>query len=254
MASRRTAFTISAVVLLAGMCGLRAQTAAAGKGIWAGVYNEEQAKRGLAYYTGTCGACHKEDLLGFDDSDGFAAQLKGEMFIEHWQEDTLQSLFTRMKTSMPPGAAGSITDQEYTDVLAYLLKENEFPAGVGELKQTALSGIKLTVKDSTGQIPDGALVEVNGCLLQSRQKAWIVYKATEPVRTRETDRATDEAMKAAETAAAGPRTFRLLDADFLKLQSRLGHKVIVRGFITTKTNDDQLSVVAIDQAGSARCN
>ena len=253
MTRRTAAFALSAVVLLAGTYSVRAQDAAAGQGIWSGVYNEAQAKRGLDNYTGTCSACHKPDLMGFDDSDGFAAQLKGEMFMDHWLEDNLQSLFTRMKTSMPPGAAGSIKDDEYVDILAYVLKENDFPAGAEELKQSALAGIRITGKEGAGLVPEGALVEVNGCLLQSRQKAWIVYKASEPVRTRETDRAPEAVLKTAEEAPPGAHTFRLLGADFLKLQTRLGHKVVVRGFLTWKANDDQLSVVSIEQAGSSRC-
>ncbi len=191
--------------------------------------------------------------MGFDDADGFAAQLKGEMFMDHWLEDNLQSLFARMKTSMPPGAAGSIKDDEYVDILAYVLKENDFPAGAEELKQSTLAGIRITGKEGAGQVPDGALVEVNGCLLQSRQKAWIVYKASDPMRTRETDRPAEAVLKSAEAAAPGAHTYRLVDADFLKLQSKLGHKVVVRGFLTSKTNDDQLSVVSIEQAGTARC-
>ena len=62
---------------MAGFCTGLAQGPAAGKGIWAGVYSDAQAKRGLDKYTDSCSGCHKPDLMGFDDSDGFAAQLKG---------------------------------------------------------------------------------------------------------------------------------------------------------------------------------
>jgi mono/diheme cytochrome c family protein len=253
MTRRIAAFTVSAAVLLAGAYSIRGQNAAAGKGIWGGVYNEEQARRGLEKYTDSCSGCHKADLLGFDDSDGFAAQLKGEMFMDHWLEDNLQALFTRMKTSMPQDAPGSLSDDDYRDILTYVLKENDLPAGSGELKQTELAGIKITGKEGEGPVPDGGLVEVNGCLLQSRQKAWIVYKASDAVRTRETNRPSEAALKAAEDAPAGSHTFRLTGADFLRLQNRLGHKVVVRGFVTWKANDDQLSVVSIEQAGSGRC-
>ena len=242
---RAALFLILAAVYLA---------AAPGRTTWSGVYSAEQAKRGAAVYTGACATCHKADLLGFDDDTGFASQLKGEMFMDHWLEDNLDSLYTRMKTSMPQTAPGSLDDSQYSDILAYILSQNEFPAGQTELTPASINGVRITTKEGPGPVPDGALVQISGCLLQSRQKTWIVYHATNAERTRETGAPTPEALKAAEQAPDGPHTYRLTDAETLKLQSRVGRKVVVRGFITWKKDDDQVSIVHLEQAGSARCN
>jgi hypothetical protein len=34
---------------------------------------------------------------------------------------------------MPPGGAGSLSDREYLDVVAYILQFNKYPAGAQEL-------------------------------------------------------------------------------------------------------------------------
>ena len=38
-----------------------------------------------------------------------------------------------MKTTMPRGSAGSLSDETYVDIASYVLKANEFPAGSGDL-------------------------------------------------------------------------------------------------------------------------
>jgi hypothetical protein len=39
-----------------------------------------------------------------------------------------------MKTTMPRNSAGSLSDDTYVDILSYVLKTNEFPAGGDDLK------------------------------------------------------------------------------------------------------------------------
>src|SRR5437773_280947 len=90
--------------------------------VWSGVYSEKQAARGAALYTAECSRCHRGDLSGYTG-------LRGAKFLENWREDHLGSLWERISMTMPAGAPGSLKQNEYLDILAYLLQANDFPAG-----------------------------------------------------------------------------------------------------------------------------
>ncbi len=103
--------------------------AAQGKSVWDGVYTEEQATRGEAVYTADCASCHGEDLGG----DGFAPGLSGPEFASAWNGLSLGDLLERMRVSMPPTDASSVSVEQKADIIAFVLKANEFPAGTTEL-------------------------------------------------------------------------------------------------------------------------
>lgn len=42
-----------------------------------------------------------------------------------------------MRTTMPPDSPGSLKPEIYTDILAFVLKQNAFPAGMEELTSNA---------------------------------------------------------------------------------------------------------------------
>ncbi len=46
---------------------------------------------------------------------------------------TVSDLFTTVSTAMPQDEPGSLTPQVYADVISYLIKMNEIPAGETEL-------------------------------------------------------------------------------------------------------------------------
>lgn len=62
-----------------------------------------------------------------------APSIAGSDFIVFWTELPVGSMFERIKVSMPEDGPGRLTDEEYTDVLAYMLSENSYPAGETEL-------------------------------------------------------------------------------------------------------------------------
>lgn len=96
---------------------------------WSGVFTEEQADRGKATYDQECAACHLDDLLG----DGIAPSLIGVPFSFRWSELSLGDMFMAIRTTMPQGAPASLSVKDYVDIVAYILKANEFPAGDSEL-------------------------------------------------------------------------------------------------------------------------
>jgi mono/diheme cytochrome c family protein len=108
-----------------------AQPATDGRTVREGVYTADQAQRGRQQYVGSCASCHKDDLLG----DGVTPGLAGDEFIEHWDKETVEDLFKRIKATMPADRPGSLADADYLDVVAFLLKENGFPSGPSELRR-----------------------------------------------------------------------------------------------------------------------
>ena len=106
--------------------------------VWDGVYSVDQAQRGKQQYAGACAACHKEDLSG----DGITPGLADDGFIERWDKDTVEGLFTRIKTTMPADNPGKLADAEYLDVVAFLLKANGFPGGPTDLAREGTDSLK----------------------------------------------------------------------------------------------------------------
>ncbi len=114
------------------------------KTTWDGVYSEEQAKRGADAYSKSCASCHGPDLAGADT----APSLTGGEFNASWNDLALDDLFERAATTMPADAPGSLSKQQYADVLAFILSKDGFPAGQTELPgdNAALKQIKFVAQ------------------------------------------------------------------------------------------------------------
>lgn len=95
-----------------------------------GIYTEDQAKRGKSSYSQSCSRCHTDNLKGADQ----VPPLVGEPFMAHWQGRSVKDLFDRMRTTMPQGKPGSLSDQDYIDIISYLLQANDFPQGENNLE------------------------------------------------------------------------------------------------------------------------
>ena len=93
-----------------------------------GVFTEAQAKRGQAAYAASCASCHGDTLHG---ADGPA--LVGPMFIANWNGSTVGDLVDRTRSTMPDDNPGTLTREQYTDVITYVLSANRYPAGKAEL-------------------------------------------------------------------------------------------------------------------------
>ncbi|HSG91336.1 MAG TPA: cytochrome c [Pseudomonadales bacterium] len=100
---------LTTAVLTAGTAQAEARTLADA------VYSKAQAKVGRELYESHCATCHETDYF-----DGV---------FRAWSGETVATLFDVMAGTMPQSNPGSLRDQEYLDVLAYILKENDFDAG-----------------------------------------------------------------------------------------------------------------------------
>ena len=96
---------------------------------WDSVYSADQAARGETTYAKTCSRCHKPALGGADE----APALTGGAFMGSWNGQTLHDLHDRIRTTMPTDTPGMYSRQDIADVIAYMLKFNQFPAGKTEL-------------------------------------------------------------------------------------------------------------------------
>ena len=106
------------------------------------VYSEAQAVRGEVLYQQHCSQCHGARLLGNP-----AAPLTGEAFRGRWEDGkhTLDDLYYIIRSLMPNSAPGTLSKAQYADVVAFILKINNYPAGEAELVPTAaaMKGVTL---------------------------------------------------------------------------------------------------------------
>lgn len=98
-----------------------------------GVYTQAQAREGKDLFAGYCQSCH---------TPAFHA---GDAFKQKWYGRSLGELFGYLRREMPKTEPGSMSDDEYATVLAYLLSLNGMPAGRDPLAgdSTALHRIRL---------------------------------------------------------------------------------------------------------------
>lgn len=80
-----------------------------------GVYTAEQAQNGQAIFEGTCKTCH--DMKFYQNT------------LRSWNSQPLLYLWETIMGTMPADNPGSLGFDEYTNVLAYILSSNGFPAG-----------------------------------------------------------------------------------------------------------------------------
>ena len=160
------------------LCGLWSN-AAFGQTVWDWSLYAEQAARGQAAYSQYCSRCHKADLLGIEGA------MKGEPFMERRREDNLETLFLDMKATMPRGNPGGLPDQTYTDIISYLLQNNDMPTGTDELKPSALEKVQLVGKDGPNLSPILRRYSRSAASFKPAQNSWTLVQASEPVRTRD---------------------------------------------------------------------
>jgi len=216
-----------------------------GQTVWDGVYNAEQATRGQTAYSQYCLRCHKADLQGIEGA------MKGELFMERRREDNLETLFLDMKATMPRGNPGGIPDQTYTDIISYLLQNNDMPTGSGELKPNALPKIQLVGKDGPKPVPNFATVLSVGCLIQTGESSWTLEQASEPVRTRDSFKKINKELADSKTRPSGTYTFKLQDADDFDPKPHVQQKVQVKGVLVRSPNGTRINVNSIEGIAEA---
>jgi alcohol dehydrogenase (cytochrome c) len=125
---------ITVVPVIVGLLVTGAVSKAAGNGF----FTQAQATRGQAVYAASCGQCHAANLQG-----QAGPALIGAQFKTAYASGTAGQLYDFIKAQMPADAPGSLSQQKYLDVTAYLLAKNGYPAGSSELTTANASTLKL---------------------------------------------------------------------------------------------------------------
>jgi mono/diheme cytochrome c family protein len=160
--SQRLLFALCACVLVALSLTGRANQS---RSITEGVYAVTQSSRGQQIYQTQCAECHGNSLEG---SSG--PPLVGDGFLSNWSARPVLELVEKIQKTMPFASPGSLSRQQSTDLVAYILQVGKFPAGQTELSEAALAQITFPTAQSatlaTGSAaatlssPEGNLAEL----------------------------------------------------------------------------------------------
>ncbi|HWP37593.1 MAG TPA: cytochrome c [Gemmatimonadales bacterium] len=97
-----------------------------------GVFTGEQAARGEVTFAQNCAQCHAK------------SQFTGPAFLKTWNRRSVYEVFDVIRSIMPLDEPGRLTPQQYADVVAYLLRLNNFPPGATELPADAAALRRIT--------------------------------------------------------------------------------------------------------------
>ena len=89
----------------------------AAKTTLAGVYSAVQAAKGEETYFSVCVSCHPPGTY------------KGGIFKSNWDGKSMADLFDSVSEKMPKNEPGSLQLEQYAQLIAYILKVNDMPAG-----------------------------------------------------------------------------------------------------------------------------
>ncbi|HEY4406752.1 MAG TPA: cytochrome c [Xanthobacteraceae bacterium] len=96
-----------------------------------GVFTAEQAKNGESAFQARCATCHGADLHSTEPE---APDLTEGAFKFGWNGKTVANRYEQIRSTMPYGNAGSLDDQTYIDIVAYILAFNGIPSGKQKLE------------------------------------------------------------------------------------------------------------------------
>jgi alcohol dehydrogenase (cytochrome c) len=116
-----------------------------------GAYTSVQAGLGATVYTQKCSVCHGANLQGESGTP-----LTGPTFSQAYGGGTAAQLYDFISRQMPLDAPGSLSQQQYFDVTAYILSKNGLPAGDAPLSMGSLTQVSLS-----GMLSNGAAAQSN---------------------------------------------------------------------------------------------
>lgn len=118
---RTSVLVLLALIMSSAAMTRRGEAQAAPTSTAAGVYTAAQANKGRNIFQANCLGCHT------------TASHAGAAFEQKWFNQPLAHLFDYLSSMMPKSAPGSLTEDEYVWVTAYVLRLNGMPSGSVEL-------------------------------------------------------------------------------------------------------------------------
>lgn len=105
------------------------------------LFTQAQAGEGKSIYEAKCSFCHAPDLTG-----RAGPALKGKFFASPSHKYKVGDIFTIVAQNMPATAPGSLTNEEYAKIMAFILQQNGYPAGEQELTFDAAKSSKTPLR------------------------------------------------------------------------------------------------------------
>jgi len=148
----RCAFAVAiAAYALVGLFSITGHAGQAREVTAAGSYSDAQAMRGKQLYSDQCLACHGEMLEGV-----VGPPLAGSDFLTDFGGHPVADVIQKIQGTMPQQAPGTLTRAQSTDITAYILQFNKYPAGPDLTEATAT---QFTVPAGTSAPPAAAAVD-----------------------------------------------------------------------------------------------
>ncbi|MCL6251579.1 cytochrome c [Altererythrobacter sp. KTW20L] len=119
-------------IALAGGLAMLAASPATGRGTQSGVYTTGQADEGARIYAARCAMCHGAQLEGTVETPGLVGK-----FVANWAGRPLGNLFAYLGRAMPQNAPGTLSPEDTTALVAFILRANGAPAGSRPLSPDA---------------------------------------------------------------------------------------------------------------------
>jgi mono/diheme cytochrome c family protein len=222
--------------------------------IWSGVYSSEQAERGKNIYEAYCTRCHGLNLLGGRQGGVGGPALKDSNFWVSWERQPLSTLYGKIQRTMPADSPASLREDDYTDVMAYVLSENAFPSGKTSLPASGLDAIRIARRPGeASEVPDFSLVQVIGCLTPRPDQQWALTRASDPALTRDEEPSPAMLSEAAKRPA-GTATVALIGAAPFKAATLAGQRVEARGLLNKDAREGRLDLLSLKSVGTACSN
>ena len=209
---------------------------------WDGVFTTQQAARGEVVYSEYCSSCHQDDFRGTEE----ASPLAGNAFMQAWSENTVGNLYARGLLQMSFDERAPLSDADYVDSVAYLLRVNEFPPGFREL--TAARAADVRIKDRPAEVPNFAIMQVVGCLTRAEDGAWELVRATRPVLADDPSASSAKALAALAGRPLGTQTFELMV--YPDPADHDGHVMEVKGSLIRSPDGDRIAVSTLGMVAS----
>jgi alcohol dehydrogenase (cytochrome c) len=121
-------------------------------------FTAEQAEAGQASYAQSCASCHGADLRTLP-----TAPLQGNEFVAKWRTRSTNDLLAQLRTTMPPESPGSLGEDAYLAIMAYILQRNG--NAPSEQRLLAASGEPIAAGAGSGQ-PGAAAPRPTGLLVR----------------------------------------------------------------------------------------
>jgi len=158
---------------------LAAGTVLPARGAATSAFTPAQATRGEFIFVKTCATCHGAQLEGAAGPPLQGASFGTSLTTGHL---TTATLYAFIRGSMPMNAPGSLTPQQYLDVLAFILSKNGYPSGDRPLGESSLAQVALlpfprnaanpapaltAAPRSSAHVPAGARVTLDDAALRA---------------------------------------------------------------------------------------